>query len=383
MAEPLSADIVERALAGDAAALRRLVDTCQDDMLNLAFRVTGDAEASWEIVRDVFMRLLEHPGSVAGREATIEEPLLHGVWALARGTEPRQDELPRGDRAVEAVAGAAMLLPDRSRCALALGDLLKVETAGIAAVLGITDQAAAELLTRSRLQLADGLGVRGRDRALVETEAARLYGLWPAEAGEPMAPEILDEADRRGLLGAAGVAGGPVIGGVRITPAIGIGILLVPLLIAAAIAMAVRSGGDDGGAEPTPAATDLVTEAFTGPFTGTDGATTRTTTNVISTVSPGDSVTDSDGSSGSSGSDGGSSGSGGSGGSVTPTTSQAPAPAPEPEPEPTTESAPAVTRAPGSGAPPPPPTTSQAPATTRATTTSGGAQPPPPDVPLP
>ncbi|MFP5450286.1 MAG: RNA polymerase sigma factor [Thermoleophilia bacterium] len=381
MAEPLSADIVERALAGDAAALRRMVDTYQDDMLNLAFRVTGDAEASWEIVRDVFMRLLEHPGSVAGREAIIEEPLLHGVWTLARQTDVRHDELPRGDRAVEAVAGAAMLLPDRSRCVLALGDLLKLGTPAIAAVLGITEGAAGDLLTRSRLQLAEGLGVRGRDQALVEAEAARAYGLWPAETGDPMAPEIIDEAGRRGLLGPAGAASGPVIAGVRITPAIGLGILLVPLLIAAAIAMAVRSGGDGDSDPVTPVGTDLVTEAFTDSVTGTDGASTRTTTNVVSTVSPGDSVTDSDGSSGAGG---GSSGSGDSGGSGTPAAE--PEPAPQPEPAPTTASepasTPAVTRAPGSGAPPPPTTTQAAPAP--ATTTSGGAQPPPPgQVPLP
>jgi DNA-directed RNA polymerase specialized sigma24 family protein len=380
VAEPLSADIVERALAGDAAALRRMVDTYQDDMLNLAFRVTGDAEASWEIVRDVFMRLLEHPGSVAGREGIIEEPLLHGVWALARQTDVRHDELPRGDRAVEAVAGAAMLLPDRSRCALALGDLLRLGTPAIAAVLGITESAAAELLTRSRLQLADGLGVRGRDQALVEAEAARVYGLWPAETGDPMAPEIIDEAERRGLLGSVGGASGPVIAGVRITPAIGLGILLVPLLIAAAIAMAVRSGGDGDSDPVTPVGTDLVTEAFTDSFTGTDGTTTGATTNRISTVSPGDPVTDSDGSSGSGD---GSSGSGGSGGSDTPAAEPEPAPAPEPAPEPTTASEPApipaVTRSPGSGAPPPPTTTKATPAP--ATTTSGGAQPPPPELP--
>lgn len=384
MAGNLRAEVVERALSGDPAALRRLVDTHQDVMLNLAFRVTGDAEAAWTICSDVFLRLLEHPESVAGREGAIEEPLLRGVWTLARRRPVTFDQVPRGDRALEAVATAALRLPDRERCALALGDLAGLAAADIGAVLDIGPEAVGGLLTTARLHLAEGLGVRGRDTALVEQEAARLYRLWPAMEADDLAPDVIAEGQRLGLVESAAGRGrgdGPVIGGVRITPAIGLAILLVPLLIAAAIAVAVRSGGGDG---------DPVTPVTTGALTdsGTDGldpllpttapTTTRSTTNSISTVS----TSSTDG--------------GGSGGATTPaapvepapapvapTTRQAPAPEPEPEPEPT----PTVTRQPGGGAPPAPSTTSGA--QPPATTSGGGAQPPPPastgsaQVPLP
>lgn len=382
MAEHLRAEVVERALSGDPAALRRLVDTHQDVMLNLAFRVTGGAEAAWTICSDVFLRLLEHPESVAGREGTIEEPLLRGVWTLARRGSVTFDQVPRDDRAVEAVATAALRLPDRERCALALGDLAGLAAADVAAVLDINADAATGLLSRSRLDLAEGLGVRGRDTQLVEQEAKRLYRLWPAMDADDLAPDVIAEGRRLGLVEAGAARGrgeGPVIGGVRITPAIGLAILLVPLLIAAAIAVAVRSGGD-GGDPVTPVTTGALTDAGTDgldPLLPTTRPSTRSTTNSVSTVST--SSTD-----------------GGSGGATTPaapvdpepdpvapTTEQAPEPEPEPEPEP----APTVTREPGGGAPPAPTTTSGSPAP--ATTSGGGAQPPPPastgaaQVPLP
>ena len=261
MAQGLSGEMVERALAGDAGALRRLVDAHQDAMLNLAFRITGSAETSWDIVRDVILRMLEHPASVEGREDIIEEPLLHGVWVLARDATPRHDELPTGDRAVEAVAAASMSLPERSRCALALGDLLHLDTAMIASVVGVTPASAGELLTRSRLGLAEGLGVRGRDPQLVENEAARLYGLWPAEQADPMADEIVQEAGRRGLVDDP--RGGPVIAGVRITPPVALALVVVPILIAAALAMAIRSGGDDGSQPVSPAPVEGFTDSAT------------------------------------------------------------------------------------------------------------------------
>jgi DNA-directed RNA polymerase specialized sigma24 family protein len=355
----------------------------QDDMLNLAFRITGDADRSWDIASEVFLRLVEHPASVAGREDAIEEPLLHGVWTLSRAVDPRHDELPRDDEAVAAVALAAMRLPERSRAALALSDRLAYPPALIGAVLGITPAAAGELVTRARLDLAEGLGVRGRDPALVENEAARLYGLWPAEQGEAMGPEIVAEADRRGLIDAAGVGGAPVIAGVRITPAVGIALLLVPLLIAAAIAVAVRSGGDGGTDPASPDPVAGFTEAGTDGSGFTTPATTgRATTAVTPTVSPGDTPTSPDGSDGSGGAPGSGGSDGGASGGSAGTQPASPAPtttvaAPEPPP---------VTRSPGSGAPPAPGTTrTTAPAPPPATT--GGSQPPAPadpsDVPLP
>jgi DNA-directed RNA polymerase specialized sigma24 family protein len=391
VADRLSADIVERALSGDAASLQRLVGAHQDDMLNLAFRLTGDGAASWEIVRDVFLRLLEHPASVAGREHIIEEPLLHGVWALAREAGTRTDELPAeaADRAVAAVAAASMQLPERSRCALALGDLLGLPAAGIGAILGITAPQAVELQTRARLGLAEALGVRGRDQALVENEASRLYRLWPPEQGEPMAPEVVAEAERRGLIDRS-FGEGPVIAGIRITPAVGIALLLVPLLIAAAIAVAVRSGGGDGGGAAVPTPVEGVTEGLTdGRFTSP----LPTTTAAISVVSPEDAVTDPDGDrsggsgggsgdgsgGGSGGGDGSGGGSGGSGGGDG--SEPAPAPTTQPAPEPAPRPTPTRT---GGAQPPPPTTTAQAPAPAPPPTTTGGAQLPRPDeVPLP
>lgn len=383
----LTAQVVERALSGDAAALRQLVDTHQDAMLNLAFRITGSAEVSWEIAQDVFLRLLEHPESVAGREGQIEGPLLHGVVALASRREVSSDEVPRDDRAVEAVAETALKLPTNQRAALALGDHLHLDTAGVAAALGTTPGAAGELLTESRLALAAGLGVRGRDRRLVEQEAARLYGLWPATDADALAPDVVREARARGLAfgpsghGRAGAgAGGPVIGGVRITPVMGLALLLIPLLIAAAIAVAVRSGGGDdgtpgattpgGGLVDTSPATDPIVPTTRGLSTG------PSTTFPVSTVS----TTGTDPSDGSGGSDGSDDG----GSEPAPATTAA-----EPS-EPATTAEPTVTREPGGGAPPRP-TTTAAPTTSGGGgggTSTGGAQPPAPStgssqVPLP
>lgn len=363
-----------------------MVDAHQDAMLNVAFRITGSSEASWDIASEVFLRLLERPESVAGREGQIGDPLLHGVVALAVRRDVSLDEVPREDRAVEAVAETALKLPAQQRAALALGDHLRLDTAAVAAAMGTTPGAAGELLTESRLALAAGLGVRGRDRRLVEQEASRLYGLWPAEEADALAPDVVRDARAKGLAfgpsghgrGRAGAAGegGPVIAGVRITPGIGLLLLAVPLLIAAAIAVAVRSGGDG---DPTPVSTSPdagVTSSIpiTDPLFPTTGISTGTTTRA-STTFPVSTVSTS----------------GAPSGGADPT----PEPEPEPEPEPTTTAAPepattatpTVTREPGGGAPPRP--TTAAPVTTSAGTTSGGggAQPPAPtdgsQVPLP
>ncbi len=202
MAGKLRAEVVERALSGDPAALRRVVDTHQDVMLNLAFRVTGDAEAAWTICSAVFLRLLAHPESVAGREGAIEEPLLRGVWTLARRQPVTFDQVPKDDRALEAVATASLRLPDRERCALALGDLAGLTAAEFGTVLDITPDAATALLSTARLDLAEGLGIRGRDTALVEQEARRLYRLWPVMEADDLAPDVIAEGQRLGLVAA-------------------------------------------------------------------------------------------------------------------------------------------------------------------------------------
>lgn len=403
MAE-LDAQVVERALSGDAAAVRQLVDAHQDAMLNVAFRITGSAEASWDIAREVFVRLLEHPASVAGREGQISRPLYHGVVALAVRRDVTTAEVPRDDRAVEAVAETALGLPANQRAALALGDHLGLDAAGIAASMGTTPGAAAELLTASRLALAKGLGIRGRDPRLVEREAARLYGLWPAMESDELAPDVLRDARQRGLVfgpsghsgrwgGAGRAGGGPVIGGVRITPAMGLLLLAVPLLLAAAIAVAVRSGGgdDDPPAVTSPLTGLTDTAPVTDPLFPATAPTTRTTTRSttsfpVSTVSTG-------GTPGGGGApdDGGDDGDGGGGGTPEPE----PAPATTSQAPPATTEAPPVTREPGGGAPPRP-TTSAAPPRPATTSggggggggaTTGGAQPPPPtggsQVPLP
>ncbi len=386
----LDPQVVERALSGDAAALRQMVDTHQDAMLNLAFRITGSAEASWEIAREVFVRLLEHPASVAGREGQIAGPLLHGVVALAARRDVSTDEVPRDDRAVEAVAETALTLPANQRAALALGDHLGLDSAEVAAALGTTPGAAAELQTESRLALAAGLGVRGRDRRLVEQEAARLYGLWPGTEADALAPDVLRDARSRGLAfgpsghGRAGAGGGTVIGGVRITPVMGLVLLAVPLLIAAAIAIAVRSGGDgDPPAATTPIGDLTDTAPVTDPLFPTTGPRTGTTTRPSTTFPVSTVSTDA------APADGGDQGEPSDGGGT-------PAPAPattasEPaEPATTQDAPPTVTREPGGGAPPRPTTTSAPPATTSGGgggTTTGGSQPPPPtggsQVPLP
>lgn len=416
MRDRLDPEVVQQAVAGNAAAVREVVQARQDAMLLLAYRVIGSADEAWEIVAEVFMRFIEAPERVLDRDPQLTVPLLHGVWALARRREVSLEEIPEGDRAVEAVVEAALQLPDRQRAELALRDGIGLDEAGVAGVLDIDTTAVAGEVRAARVALAQSLGIRGRDRVRVEEEARRVYRLWPALDLGDMAPEVVRDARRRGLVhGPSGLresggdAGALMIGNMRITPAMGLGILLVPLLIAAAIAMAVRGGGDGDDPLPVTSPTDtapISVETFTGgvPNTAprTNTAPTNTAPGTIETVRTGDT----DGPSG--GSSGGSSPStpvdpgSGSGDSPSPATTAATPATTAASPTTTAASPPTtaapVTRAPGSGAPPPPPATtsdggsaggdddgdsgggsSPAPATT----SSGGAQPPPPEVPLP
>jgi RNA polymerase sigma-70 factor (ECF subfamily) len=186
-------ELARRAAAGERGAFATLYDRHERRAYNLCYRITGSPDDAADATQDTFLRVLERLPSLADRDVEFGSYLLSAARnasydALARrkrtapageipdsavpvaaGVAPDPpDEGPLREAHAEAVRAANALLPARQREALALRELEELSYDQVADVMGMNRNSVAQLISRARLNLRDGL----RRGALVSIPAA-------------------------------------------------------------------------------------------------------------------------------------------------------------------------------------------------------------------
>jgi RNA polymerase sigma factor (sigma-70 family) len=186
-------ELARRAAAGERGAFATLYDRHERRAYNLCYRITGSPDDAADATQETFLKVLERLPSLAGRNVEFGSYLLSAARnasydALARrrrtapageipesavvvggGAEPgAPDEGALRAAHAEAVRAANALLPPRQREALALRELGELSYDQVADVMGMNRNSVAQLISRARLNLRDGL----RRGALVSIPAA-------------------------------------------------------------------------------------------------------------------------------------------------------------------------------------------------------------------
>ena len=175
--------LTQRAAEGDSAAFARLYDRYERRAYNLCYRITGSRDDAADATQETFLRVLERLPRLMGRELQFGPYLLtaarHASYdAIARrrraapsaeipdsavpvgSGEPEPD---RPERQVlleahqEQIRAANATLPTRQREALALRELEELSYDEIAEIMGMNRNSVAQLLSRARIGLRDGL----------------------------------------------------------------------------------------------------------------------------------------------------------------------------------------------------------------------------------
>jgi RNA polymerase sigma factor (sigma-70 family) len=186
-------ELARRAAAGDGGAFATLYDRHERRAYNLCYRITGSPEDAADATQETFLKVLERLPSLGDRELNFGSYLLSAARnASYDAIERRRRAAPAGeipDAAVPVAAGTApdapdmgalraahqediraanALLPPRQREALALRELADLSYDEVADVMGMNRNSVAQLISRARLNLRDGL----RRGALVSIPAA-------------------------------------------------------------------------------------------------------------------------------------------------------------------------------------------------------------------
>lgn len=175
--------LTQRAAEGDRAAFARLYDRYERRAYNLCYRITGSRDDAAEATQETFLRVLERLPRLTGRELQFGPYLLtaarhasYDAIARRRRAAPSaeipdsavpvgsgESEADRPERQVlleahqEQIRAANATLPVRQREALALRELEELSYDEIAEIMGMNRNSVAQLLSRARIGLRDGL----------------------------------------------------------------------------------------------------------------------------------------------------------------------------------------------------------------------------------
>ena len=174
--------LARRAAAGDGAAFATLYDRYERRAYNLCYRITGSGEDAADATQETFLRVLERLPRLEGRELNF------GAYVMTAARNASYDVLERRkrstlagdipDSAVPVGAGDAPdgpegralrdahqeqirlaneSLPARQREVLALREVGELSYDDVAAIMGMNRNSVAQLISRARINLRDGL----------------------------------------------------------------------------------------------------------------------------------------------------------------------------------------------------------------------------------
>jgi RNA polymerase sigma-70 factor (ECF subfamily) len=166
------AELLVRVAAGEAAAVRVLAQTHLPKVLALAQRMLGNREEAEDVAQEAMMRLWRIAPEWRAGEARVATWLYRVASNLAidrlRSRRPAApvtlldtlpDPAPGAEAEIAARERAAALerallaLPERQRLAIVLRHLEELPQAEVAAVMGVSVEAAESLLARGRRSL--------------------------------------------------------------------------------------------------------------------------------------------------------------------------------------------------------------------------------------
>jgi RNA polymerase sigma factor (sigma-70 family) len=174
--------LARRAAKGDGAAFAALYDRHERRAYNLCYRITGSAEDAADATQETFLKVLERLPSLSERELNFGSYLLTAArHASYDAIERRKRATPAAeipDSAIPVATGEAVDgpepsalravhqeeiraanggLPPRQREALALRELEDLSYDQVADIMGMNRNAVAQLISRARINLRDGL----------------------------------------------------------------------------------------------------------------------------------------------------------------------------------------------------------------------------------
>ena len=174
--------LARRAAAGDGAAFTTLYDRYERRAYNLCYRITGSHDDAADATQETFVKVLERLPHLTGRELQFGPYLLRAARHASYDAIERRrraapsaelpdsavpvgaadsDDLPGRGALLEAhqeqIRAANETLPPRQREALALRELEELSYDEIAEIMGMNRNSVAQLISRARIGLRDGL----------------------------------------------------------------------------------------------------------------------------------------------------------------------------------------------------------------------------------
>jgi RNA polymerase sigma factor (sigma-70 family) len=171
-------DLARRAAAGDAVAFAELYDRYERQAYNLCYRITGSADDAADATQETFLKVLERLPRLRDRELNFAAYVMTAARNASYDAIERRkrstptSELPEitladdhelPDRAAlreahqEQIRVANQSLPPRQREVLALRELEGLSYGEVAQIMGMNQNAVAQLISRARINLRDGL----------------------------------------------------------------------------------------------------------------------------------------------------------------------------------------------------------------------------------
>ena len=171
-------ELARRAAAGDHASFAELYDRHERSAYNLCYRITGSADDAADATQETFLKVLERLPSLRDRELNF------AAYVMTAARNASYDAIERRKRATptsefpevasaddhEAPERAALRgahqeqirlanesLPERQREVLALRELEDLSYGEVAQIMGMNQNAVAQLISRARINLRDGL----------------------------------------------------------------------------------------------------------------------------------------------------------------------------------------------------------------------------------
>lgn len=174
-------ELVERARAGDRAALERLIRQSRDLVYNLAVRMLGDHSDAQDVSQEILIRIVTGLGSFRGDSAfrtwvyrvasnhlltarrrraeeqvdRFESMAERLDAALAKGLPPLEDALILREAKLRCTSTMLLCLDRDHRLAFILGEILELASDEGAEVLEIAPEAFRKRLSRARERMAD------------------------------------------------------------------------------------------------------------------------------------------------------------------------------------------------------------------------------------